>query len=261
MVAEESTKLAQAAKEDPAVVLNRLAVAMAKREAMISSWETSSSRSKPRKTQEELDAEDAILFRNEPPHLGVGAPLPAEFLACETERSSKALRAKIFPAKGLIASKARDAREKATSAKQGMRVESSDEGEGRSSLGRAKKLNSHRKAEAFKQPKKRASDSDASEEGKPRLGSAKKRKIDTSAEDSAEHFGQDTASEDFKGGIKGPGDFAEPKPAIITNLAKETAEKSMDEEPEKGSKQRKKLKKKEKRLRRKLKDQEASKDM
>ncbi|KAK6583715.1 hypothetical protein PZA11_003445 [Diplocarpon coronariae] len=258
MALKEPTKIAKVTKEDPTVILNRLAVAMAKREAMISSWETSSLWSKPRKTQEELDAEDAILFRNEPPHLGVGAPLPAEFLVSEAERSNKSLRAKIFPTKGFKASKARNAQEKAASEKQGMRVESSDEEKGRSSLGRAKKLNSHRKAETVKQPKKRASDSDVSEEGEPKLGTKKKRKIDTNPEGSAEQFGLDTPSKDSEYDQEGPSDFAEPKLEVITALGQESAGKVTEEKPHKDSKQRKKLKKKERRLRRKFKEQEAT---
>ncbi|KAI9048070.1 hypothetical protein LZ554_007866 [Drepanopeziza brunnea f. sp. 'monogermtubi'] len=190
MAPEESLASAdaKAAKIDTNVVLNRLAIAMAKREALISSWENSSSR-KPQKTQEELDAEDALIFRQQPPRLGVGAPLPAEYLVGEAERSNKSLRARFFPSKGLKASKARDAEEKAASAKRAQIEESSDEEGGRSSLGRAKKLNSHRKVNAVKQTKKRLSDSDADDEGGSHSGKAKKQRTDTSSEYPAKPVG------------------------------------------------------------------------
>jgi hypothetical protein len=58
----------------------------------------------------------------------------------DAERNNKSLRAKFFPVKGLKASKARDAEEKAASAKRAAREEDSDEEQGRSGLGRAKKF-------------------------------------------------------------------------------------------------------------------------
>jgi hypothetical protein len=141
MTSEEPVKSAKTSKEEFDIISNRLAVALAKRESLIKSWTASSSRPHPpRKTQEDLDAEDAALFRNEPAYLGVGAPIPSHFLVSEAERNNKSLRAKFFPTKGLKASKARDAEEKAASAKRGLKEESSDEEEGRSGLGRAKKL-------------------------------------------------------------------------------------------------------------------------
>ena len=146
MVPEEPTKSAKLSKQNFDVISNRLAVALAKRESLIKSW-TASRPKVPAKSQEELDAEDAALFRNEPPHLGLGAPLPSHFLVSEAERKNKTLRAKFFPAKGLKASKARDAEEKAASAKRGLRAQSSDEEEGRSALGRAKKQKTRTKIE------------------------------------------------------------------------------------------------------------------
>ncbi|KAL2066426.1 hypothetical protein VTL71DRAFT_2497 [Oculimacula yallundae] len=146
MAPEEPLKSAKASQDELAVISNRLAIAMAKREALVKSWTASSSSTQPEKTQEELDAEDAAMFRNEPAHLGVGAAIPAHFLANESERGNKALRAKMFATKGLKASKARDAEEKAASAKRRMREESSEEEEGRSSLGRAKKLKGRQNA-------------------------------------------------------------------------------------------------------------------
>jgi hypothetical protein len=140
MSPDEAPKSAKVSKEDFDVISNRIAVALAKREALIKSWTASSSRERPpEKTEAELEAEDAALFRNEPPYLGVGAPIPSHFLVSEAERNNKSLRAKFFPSKTLKASKARDAEEKAASAKRGLRDESSDEEEGRSGLGRAKK--------------------------------------------------------------------------------------------------------------------------
>ncbi|KAH6670719.1 hypothetical protein B0J14DRAFT_596921 [Halenospora varia] len=135
-----ASKSAKASKQEFDIISNRVALALAKRESLIKSWTTDAARSEaPTKSLEELEAEDATLFHNEPAHLGVGAPVPAEFLASDADRSRKSLRAKFFPVKGLKASKARDADEKAASAKRGMRDESSDEEEGRSGLGRAKK--------------------------------------------------------------------------------------------------------------------------
>jgi len=142
----EAPKARKVSKEEFDIISNRLAVALAKRESLIKSWTASSSRPQPpSKTQEELDAEDAALFRNQPPYLGVGAPIPAHFLVSDAERNSKSLRAKFFPTKGLKASKARDAEEKAASAKRATREEDSDEEQGRSGLGRAKKLRTRTK--------------------------------------------------------------------------------------------------------------------
>jgi hypothetical protein len=128
------------------IIQNRVAVALAKRERLIKSWTASSSRPHPPpKSQEELDAEDAELFRIEPPHLGLGAPIPKEFLDGDVKRkeisSNEKLKHLILGKKGgLQASKPRDAQEKAGSAKRGLKGESSDEEEGRSGLGRAKKI-------------------------------------------------------------------------------------------------------------------------
>jgi len=177
MAPNEPLKSARSSQDELAVISNRLAIAMAKREALVKSWTASSSRPEPEKTQEELDAEDAALFRNAPPHLGVGAAIPAHFLANESEGGKKALRAKLLSTKGLKASKARDAVEKAASAKRAMREQSSDEEEGRSSLGRAKKFKSRPKpvpVVVTKQDSATASESDE----QSHQTKAKKRKID-----------------------------------------------------------------------------------
>lgn len=133
------SKLGVSPKEEYETISNRISVALAKHENLVKSWTSTSVHSEPVKSQAELDAEDAVLFRNQPLYLGVGAPIPAQFLTNDTERTNKSLRAKFFN-KGLNASKSRDADEKAESAKRTLTVESSDEEEGRSGLGKAKKL-------------------------------------------------------------------------------------------------------------------------
>ncbi|PVH82812.1 hypothetical protein DL98DRAFT_513541 [Cadophora sp. DSE1049] len=182
MAPDEPLKSAKASKDELAVISNRLAIAMAKREALVKSWTASSSRPEPEKTQEELDAEDAALFRNAPPYLGVGAAIPAHFLVNESERGKKALRAKLLSTKGLKASKARDAEEKAASAKRAMREQSSDEEEGRSSLGRAKKLNGRPKPVPVVVAKQEAGSDSESDERRDQF-KAKKRKLDVGEEE------------------------------------------------------------------------------
>jgi hypothetical protein len=96
------------------------------------------------KTREEEDAEDADLFAPQIPNLGLGFPIPKQFLDGDVKRkdisSNDKLRQLITGKKGgFQASKPRDAQEKAGSAKRGLREESSDEEEGRSGLGKAKK--------------------------------------------------------------------------------------------------------------------------
>jgi hypothetical protein len=140
MSTEDTLRSAKTSKEEFDIIQNRIQLALAKRENLIKSWTASSSRREPIKTQEELDAEDSALFRNEPPYLGVGAPIPASFLISDAERNNKSLRAKFFPSRGLKGSKPRDSEGKAASVKRGLNEESSDEEGGRSSLGKAKKL-------------------------------------------------------------------------------------------------------------------------
>lgn len=134
------------------VIQNRVAVALAKRERLIKSWTASSARSRPPpKTQEELDAEDADLFNPAPAGLGLGAPIPKEFLEGDVKRKEIATNGKLRQLilgnrAGLQASKPRDGREKAGGAKRGLQEESSDEDQGRSALGKAKK---HKNGTAF----------------------------------------------------------------------------------------------------------------
>ncbi|CAG8983584.1 hypothetical protein HYALB_00004604 [Hymenoscyphus albidus] len=137
---EKDGKSVGLSKEEYEIITNKIAVAIARHEEVVKGWIAQSARSKePRKTLEQLQAEDAELFRPQPPRLGIGCPIPAHFLKSDAEIGNTSLRAKLLPSKGLKASKARDAEEKAASAKRGMREQSSDEEEGRSGLGRAKK--------------------------------------------------------------------------------------------------------------------------
>jgi hypothetical protein len=151
MSTEKENKSVGLSKSDYEVFLNKLAVADAKRDTVVHGWIAKSGRAnEPRKTQAELEAEDAALFRPQPPRLGLGCPIPPQFLKSDAESSTKDLRAKFFPSKTLKASKARDAEEKAASAKRGLNDQSSDEEGGRSSLGRAKKLKTKPHQEAVK---------------------------------------------------------------------------------------------------------------
>lgn len=137
MAPGESAKPAQEALD---VISNRISLALAKHDNLVKSWTAASGRpNKREKTQEELAAEDAALFKKTPTYLGVGAPVPSHFLISDAERNNKSLRAKFFPTKGLKGSKPRDNEEKAASAKRAKVEESSDEEGGRSSLGKAKK--------------------------------------------------------------------------------------------------------------------------
>jgi hypothetical protein len=139
------TPTASAMAADFDVIQNRVAVALAKRERLIKSWTASSSRPRPPPmTQEELDAEDVDLFNPTPAGLGLGAPIPKEFLDGDVKRkeisTNDKLRHLVLGKRGgLQASKPRDGKEKAGSAKRGLKEESSDEDQGRSALGKAKK--------------------------------------------------------------------------------------------------------------------------
>src|SRR5277367_928286 len=118
------TAVAMAADFD--VIQNRVAVALAKRERLIKSWTASSSRPRPPpKSQEELDAEDADLFNPTPASLGLGAPIPKEFLDGDVKRkeiwNNDKLRNLIMGKRlGSQASKPRDGRGKTGSTKRGL---------------------------------------------------------------------------------------------------------------------------------------------
>ncbi|RAL66392.1 hypothetical protein DID88_006083 [Monilinia fructigena] len=115
-------------------------MALAKREAIAENILAKYPTERHRKTQEEIDAEDALWFPtpvgNQPLNTD---PAFAKFLKPVAERNQKTLRDKMLPSRELRASKARDAEEKAASAKRAMAA-SSDEDEGRTALGKAKKL-------------------------------------------------------------------------------------------------------------------------
>ncbi|RFU33610.1 hypothetical protein B7463_g2757, partial [Scytalidium lignicola] len=116
MSTENPVKSVKEARAELDVISNRIAVALAKREGVLKSF--SSSRSLPRKTDQEQEAEEIALFRPEPSNLGLGAQIPSQFLVSEAERNNKTLRERIL----------KESVEK-----------SSDEEEGRSGVGRAKK--------------------------------------------------------------------------------------------------------------------------
>lgn len=170
---EEEPRPKKVSKEEFDIISNRLAVALAKRESLIKSWTASSSRPSKTKTLEEREAEDEILFQNQPPYLGVGAPIPAHFLTSDANQNNKSLRAKFFPTKGLKASKARDAEEKAASAKRAKREEESDEEQGRSGLGRAKKLKSKPRIVPVMKEHSGEEKQSSSDEGGVKLSSSK----------------------------------------------------------------------------------------
>jgi Protein of unknown function (DUF3245) len=154
------------------VIQNRVAVALAKRERLIKSWTASSSRPKPLlKTQEELDAEDADLFNPTPAGLGLGAPIPKEFLDGDVKRkeisTNDKLRHLILGKRaGLQASKPRDGKEKAGSAKRGLGEESSDEDQGRSALGKVKKSKNGSMSSTAIKPSKDATQAESKAEVK-----------------------------------------------------------------------------------------------
>jgi hypothetical protein len=154
------------------VIQNRLAVALAKRERLIKSWTASSSRPRPpAKTQEELDAEDAELFNPVPASLGLGAPIPMEFLEGDVKRkeiwNNDKLRSLIMGRKaGAQASKPRDGKEKAAVSKRVLESESSDDDEGRSALGKAKKSKNGLNSSIITKPLKDGAMGEVKEEAK-----------------------------------------------------------------------------------------------
>ncbi|KAK6596906.1 hypothetical protein H4I96_09558 [Botrytis cinerea] len=121
--------------------MNRIQMALAKREAIAENILAKYPTERRRKTQEEIDAEDALWFPtpagNQPLNTD---PAFAKYLKPAAERNQKTLRDKMLPSKELRASKSRDAEEKAASAKRALADASSDEDEGRTALGKAKKL-------------------------------------------------------------------------------------------------------------------------
>jgi len=121
--------------------MNRIQMALAKREAIAENILAKYPTERRRKTQEEIDAEDALWFPTPAGNLPLNTdPAFAKYLKPAAERNQKTLRDKMLPSKELRASKSRDAEEKAASAKRALADASSDEDEGRTALGKAKKL-------------------------------------------------------------------------------------------------------------------------
>ncbi|ELR01658.1 hypothetical protein VC83_00879 [Pseudogymnoascus destructans] len=124
----------------------RIDLAIAKQDAMVKSWvdKFDTSKCAPSKTKEEIEAWDAELFNPMPSNLGLGAPIPKEYLNGDINRKdisgNSKLRSLMMGKKaGLQAAKLRDAEEKASSMKRGLKEDTSDDEEGRSNLGRSKK--------------------------------------------------------------------------------------------------------------------------
>ncbi|OBT84516.1 hypothetical protein VE02_06755 [Pseudogymnoascus sp. 03VT05] len=124
----------------------RIDLAIAKQDAIVKSWvdKFDTSKCAPSKTKEEIEAWDAELFNPMPSNLGLGAPIPKEYLNGDINRKdingNSKLRSLMMGKKaGLQAAKPRDAEEKASSMKRGLKEDTSDEEEGRSNLGKSKK--------------------------------------------------------------------------------------------------------------------------
>ncbi|KFY21585.1 hypothetical protein V493_07269 [Pseudogymnoascus sp. VKM F-4281 (FW-2241)] len=124
----------------------RIDLAIAKQDAIVKSWvdKFDTSKCAPSKTKEEIEAWDAELFNPMPSNLGLGAPIPKEYLNGDINRKdisgNSKLRSLMMGKKaGLQAAKPRDAEEKANSMKRGLKEDTSDEEEGRSNLGKSKK--------------------------------------------------------------------------------------------------------------------------
>ncbi|CAD6505624.1 BgTH12-01114 [Blumeria graminis f. sp. triticale] len=141
MTSEISDSKIKPLQVDYDIVSNRIAAALAQRESLIKSWTKSSLDHKISNGIEvQNDSEDDILSQAKYPRLGLGAPIPSQFLVSDVERNNNSLLAKFGVSKTSSAGK-RKAREQkpAASTLRDSRNDSSDEEPGRSSLGRAKK--------------------------------------------------------------------------------------------------------------------------
>lgn len=127
--------------EELEVLDNKVAIALAKHDEIVNGWIKASNR--PPKPPVITDAEIEAQISNA---LGIGGGITTS-----AELGNKTLRSKFLPSKTLKASKARDAEEKAASARRGLKGESSDEEEGRSGLGKAKK---HKQKSKVQEPVK-----------------------------------------------------------------------------------------------------------
>lgn len=140
MAPDSSSKLPIAKDFD--VLMNKIDIELAKRKQLFAPYIEEYAKKFPsRKTQEQLDAEDSQLFQPQPPYLGLGCSIPKDWQTDGEVSRKRALGQAIFGKKfGLQASKQRDVKERAGSAKRGLDRESSDEDEGRSALGKTKKV-------------------------------------------------------------------------------------------------------------------------
>jgi hypothetical protein len=121
----------------------RIDLFWAEKTAVVRGWMEKSLGPQVRKTKEQLDAEDKEFFNVGPPGLGLGFPIPKDYVDGDLRRKDIAsngdLRNLLMGKKaGLQASKPRE--DKDTNAKKRRVEESSDEEEGRSGLGKKKKV-------------------------------------------------------------------------------------------------------------------------
>lgn len=217
MAPNKSEKLPVAANFE--VLQARIDIAIAKREAIVKSWvdKYDTSRCAPSKTKEEIEAWDAELFNPVPSNLGLGAALPKEFMNGDINRKditgNGRLRSLMLGKKGLQASKPRDSEEKASSRKRGLKSESSDEEEGRSSLGKSKKA----KREAAK-PTRNTITTEPAKQSKP-LSLQQKAAVSNKspAGDLSEDEDSRTASRPSKVALKSRGTKQTQPEAVVPN--------------------------------------------
>jgi hypothetical protein len=129
---EGKSKHVGLSQEELDILENKYAMIIAEDDEIVNGWMKASNRppKPPIMTDEEIEAQISSYG------LGTGGGTTTQN---SVELGNKSLHARFLPSKTLKASKARDAEEKAASAKRGSRAESSDEEEGRSGLGKAKK--------------------------------------------------------------------------------------------------------------------------
>lgn len=235
MAPNKSEKLPVAANFE--VLQARIDLAIAKREAIVKSWvdKYDTSRCAPSKTKEEIEAWDAELFNPMPSNLGLGAAVPKEYMNGDINRKdisgNSKLRSLMLGKKGgLLASKSRNAEEKAISMKRGLKADSSDEEEGRSSLGKSKKAK-REAAEATRDTITSLPESAKQYKPLPLQQNAAipcKSPVDDLNEDDDSK----TASHPFKATSK-PSDTEQmqPKPSILTPLISESLNSSEMNKP------------------------------
>jgi hypothetical protein len=119
--------------EELDVIDNKVSMALARHEEIVKGWMKASNITPkpPVKTEDEIEAQ---IIGN-----SGGGINSSRSLKAPVGLGDKSLHARLLPSKTLKASKRRDAEEKAASAKRALKEESSDEEEGRSGLGKAKK--------------------------------------------------------------------------------------------------------------------------